>query len=41
MIESAGFVNVEIVDERPGVNGTEKWCTLVKNLTIKANKPLV
>jgi|TARA_B110001454_G_scaffold72040_1_gene69949 hypothetical protein len=25
MIESAGLVNVEIADERPVVNGTEKW----------------
>jgi arsenite methyltransferase len=40
MIESAGFVDVEIVDERPGPNGTEEWRHLVKSLTIKASKPL-
>ena len=40
MIESAGFVDVEIVDERPGPNGTEEWRHLVKSLTIKASKPV-
>ncbi len=40
MIESAGFVDVEIVEELPGPNGAEEWRPLVKSLTVKALKAL-
>lgn len=39
MIETAGFSDVEVVDERPNSDGDEEWRSSLVALTIKAKKP--
>lgn len=39
MIETAGFTNVEVLDERAGDGGSEEWRSSLASLTIKAFKP--
>ena len=39
MIETAGFVDVEILEERASTRGNEEWSSSVVNLTLRAHKP--
>ncbi len=39
MIETAGFHDVEILEESPASGGTEDWRSSLSNLTVRAYKP--
>lgn len=39
MIETAGFVDVEVLEERPNSEGDEEWRSSLSTLTIRAVKP--
>jgi arsenite methyltransferase len=39
MIETAGFTNVEVLEERADTSGDEEWRSSLAVLTIQANKP--
>jgi hypothetical protein len=40
MIETAGFANVEVLEERPDADGSEEWRSSVMTLTIRGIKPV-
>jgi len=41
MIETAGFTDVEVLEESPAGGGTEEWRASLSNLTVRAYKPAV
>ena len=38
LIEAAGFVDIEILEEQPGPSGTEEWRSSLSTITLKAYK---
>ena len=40
MIETAGFTNVEILEERPELTSADEWRKSLETLTIRAHKPI-